>query len=47
MNHSNLFRPSAQPAGRGITIGTPRLYDLSAGAALRRPAPQASMPNCA
>jgi ubiquinone/menaquinone biosynthesis C-methylase UbiE len=23
------FHPSARPAGRGITIGTPRLYDLS------------------
>jgi SAM-dependent methyltransferase len=27
---SKLFRPSARPAGHGITIGTPRLYDLSA-----------------
>src|SRR6266540_5757585 len=30
MNRSNLFHPSSRPAGHGITIGTPRLYDLSA-----------------
>jgi hypothetical protein len=30
MNHSNLIHPSSRPAGHGITIGTPRLYDLSA-----------------
>jgi ubiquinone/menaquinone biosynthesis C-methylase UbiE len=29
MNHSNLFHPSSRPAGHGITIGPPRLYDLS------------------
>ena len=28
MSKSKLFRPSARPAGRGITIGTPRSYDL-------------------
>jgi ubiquinone/menaquinone biosynthesis C-methylase UbiE len=27
---SKLFHPSSRPAGRGITIGTPRFYDLSA-----------------
>ena len=27
---SRLFHPSSRPAGRGITIGSPRLYDLSA-----------------
>src|SRR6266487_3074225 len=27
---SKLFHPSSRPAGHGITIGTPRLYDLSA-----------------
>ena len=26
---SKLFHPSSRPAGRGITIGTPRFYDLS------------------
>ncbi len=31
MNESRLFHPSSRPSGRGITIGTPRLYDLSAG----------------
>ena len=30
MSHSNLFHPSSRPAGHGITIGTPRSYDLSA-----------------
>lgn len=30
MNLANLYRPSSRPAGRGITIGTPRFYDLSA-----------------
>lgn len=30
MNGSRLFRPSSRPAGHGITIGTPRLYDLFA-----------------
>jgi hypothetical protein len=30
MQLTNLFHPSARPAGHGITIGTPRLYDLSA-----------------
>ena len=29
MSHSKLFHASARPAGHGITIGTPRLYDLS------------------
>lgn len=27
---SKLFHPSSRPAGHGATIGTPRLYDLSA-----------------
>src|SRR2546427_12869954 len=27
---SKLFHPSSRPAGHGITIGTPRFYDLSA-----------------
>jgi len=41
MNQSSLFQhPSARPAGHGITIGTPRFYDLSAavlfGGARRR-----------
>ena len=27
---SKLFHPSSRPAGQGATIGTPRLYDLSA-----------------
>lgn len=30
MSESKLFHPSSRPAGHGITIGTPRLYDLSA-----------------
>jgi ubiquinone/menaquinone biosynthesis C-methylase UbiE len=30
MKRSNLFHPSSRPAGHGITIGTPRFYDLSA-----------------
>jgi ubiquinone/menaquinone biosynthesis C-methylase UbiE len=30
MNESRLFHPSSRPAGHGITIGTPRLYDISA-----------------
>lgn len=30
MNESKLFHPSSRPAGHGITIGTPRLYDLTA-----------------
>ncbi len=30
MKESRLFHPSARPHGHGITIGTPRLYDLSA-----------------
>ena len=30
MNRLTLFRPSSRPAGHGITIGTPRFYDLSA-----------------
>jgi ubiquinone/menaquinone biosynthesis C-methylase UbiE len=29
MNLASLFRPSSRPAGHGITIGTPRFYDLS------------------
>lgn len=33
MLESRLFHPSTKPAGRGITIGTPRLYDLSSGPA--------------
>jgi len=27
---SKLFHPSSRPAGHGLTIGTPRMYDLSA-----------------
>jgi len=30
MKKSKLFPPSAKPHGHGITIGTPRLYDLFA-----------------
>ncbi|HVH65100.1 MAG TPA: class I SAM-dependent methyltransferase [Candidatus Acidoferrum sp.] len=30
MKESKLFHPSSRPAGHGITIGTPRLYDFSA-----------------
>ena len=30
MFESKLFHPSSRPTGQGITIGTPRLYDLSA-----------------
>jgi ubiquinone/menaquinone biosynthesis C-methylase UbiE len=30
VNQSKLFHPSPHPSGHGITIGTPRLYDLSA-----------------
>jgi len=30
MFESKLFHPSSRPTGHGITIGTPRLYDLSA-----------------
>ena len=30
MDQSKLFHPSSRPSGQGITIGTPRLYDLSA-----------------
>jgi ubiquinone/menaquinone biosynthesis C-methylase UbiE len=30
MKLSSLFHPSSRPAGHGITIGTPRYYDLSA-----------------
>jgi ubiquinone/menaquinone biosynthesis C-methylase UbiE len=30
MKQSRLFHPSSRPAGHGITIGTPRFYDLSA-----------------
>lgn len=30
MGQSRLFHPSSRPAGHGITIGTPRLYELSA-----------------
>jgi trans-aconitate methyltransferase len=30
MKESRLFHPSSRAAGHGITIGTPRLYDLSA-----------------
>jgi ubiquinone/menaquinone biosynthesis C-methylase UbiE len=33
---SKLFHPSSRPAGHGITIGTPRLYDLSAALLFRR-----------
>ena len=29
MNHPKRFHPSSRPTGHGITIGTPRLYDLS------------------
>jgi len=35
MNVAKLFRPSSRPAGRGITIGTPRFYDLSAAVLFR------------
>jgi ubiquinone/menaquinone biosynthesis C-methylase UbiE len=28
MSRSKLFHPSSHPSGHGITIGTPRLYDL-------------------
>jgi len=31
MKESRLFHPSSRPSGQGITIGTPRFYDLSAG----------------
>lgn len=31
MKESRMFHPSTRPSGQGITIGTPRLYDLSAG----------------
>jgi len=30
MKESRLFHPSSRPSGHGITIGTPRLYDVSA-----------------
>lgn len=30
MDESRLFHPSSRPSGQGITIGTPRFYDLSA-----------------
>ena len=30
MSKSSLFRPSARPAGHGITIGTPRSYEVLA-----------------
>jgi ubiquinone/menaquinone biosynthesis C-methylase UbiE len=30
MKESKLFHPSSRPAGHGITIGTPRFYDVSA-----------------
>jgi ubiquinone/menaquinone biosynthesis C-methylase UbiE len=30
MFESKLFHPSSKPTGHGITIGTPRLYELSA-----------------
>src|SRR2546427_4967101 len=30
MTQSKLFHPSTRPSGHGITIGTPRFYDLSA-----------------
>jgi ubiquinone/menaquinone biosynthesis C-methylase UbiE len=33
---SKLFHPSSRPAGHGITIGTPRLYDVSAALLFRR-----------
>lgn len=33
MNLTTLFHPSSRPAGRGITIGTPRFYDLFAAVA--------------
>src|SRR5258708_19756716 len=29
MNHSHHSHPSSRPAGHGITIGTPRFYNLS------------------
>src|SRR5215831_15708210 len=35
MNLAKLYRPSSRPAGRGITIGTPRFYDLSAALLFR------------
>jgi ubiquinone/menaquinone biosynthesis C-methylase UbiE len=31
MSDSQLLSPSARPAGHGITLGTPRIYDLTAG----------------
>ncbi len=30
MSQSKLFHPSSRPSGHGITIGGPRIYDLSA-----------------
>jgi ubiquinone/menaquinone biosynthesis C-methylase UbiE len=35
MNLTSLFRPSLRPAGHGITIGTPRFYDLTAALLFR------------
>jgi ubiquinone/menaquinone biosynthesis C-methylase UbiE len=35
MNLTSLFHPSARPAGHGITIGTPRFYDLAAAVLFR------------
>ena len=35
MNLTSLFRPSSRPAGHGITIGTPRFYDLTAAVLFR------------
>src|SRR5437016_10081636 len=35
MNLTSLFHPSSRPAGHGITIGTPRLYDLLAATHFR------------
>ncbi len=34
MSQSTLFHLSSRPSGHGITIGTPRIYDLSAAVLL-------------
>jgi len=35
VNLTSVFRPSSRPAGHGITIGTPRFYDLAAAVLFR------------
>jgi ubiquinone/menaquinone biosynthesis C-methylase UbiE len=35
VNIASLFHPSSRPAGHGITIGTPRFYELSAAVLFR------------